>query len=355
MKFAFILSDFDFVLPERLIAQKPAHPRDGSRLLVIDRQNQKIEHRMFEDILEYFGEGDVLVANNSRVIRARLLGKRVRAEGSARLLGGKVECFLLEKLEPCVWECLFHASAKYVSGLEFEVPNSNGSPIKGVLIRGVSESPNGTVVVRFDQDPVEAGVGALPLPPYIGRVPEVQDQTSYQTVYAKEEGSVAAPTAGLHFSPELLARLKASGVLWQELTLHVGLGTFRPVKTENILEHQMHSERYAVSPHVSAALAQAKTMGKRVCAVGTTSVRTLESACEGGEIREGAGRTEIFIYPGYSFKYVDRLLTNFHLPKSTLLMLVSAFAGHELVMRAYQEAVAREYRFFSYGDAMLVL
>ncbi|MCM2323732.1 MAG: tRNA preQ1(34) S-adenosylmethionine ribosyltransferase-isomerase QueA [Oligoflexia bacterium] len=350
------LSDFDFDLPERLIAQRPAEPRDASRVLVLDRVKGTIEHRIFRDLPDYLDARDLLVANNTRVLKARLLGHRLREERGEWVPGGKVEFVLLEELAPRRWEGLFHASAKYNPGLRFEIPTADGRGLRGVLVRGVKDSPTGTVVAEFDRDPVESGAGEIPLPHYIERSPEALDETSYQTLYAKEPGSAAAPTAGLHFTPEVMARLRERGVEWREVTLRVGLGTFRPVKDPDISKHRMHEEAYEVPPETAEAVNQAKRAGKRIVAVGTTSVRTLESAWDGHGLRAGSGRTSIFIRPGaHEFRVVDRLLTNFHLPKSTLLMLVSAFAGHELVMKAYREAVAREYRFFSYGDAMLIV
>lgn len=351
----FSLDAYDYELPESLIAQHPVHPRDASRLLVIDRAKGTWQHRMFADLPGYFGPQDVLVANNTRVIKARLLGKRPT--------GGAVEFVLLEKLGPRTWEGLFKASARYVPGVSFEIPTPDGRGLRGTLVRGSADSPHGTVVAEFDRDPVECDAGELPLPHYIRRdAREAADAETYQTLYAKKAGSAAAPTAGLHFTADVLSRLRASGTDWQEVTLDVGLGTFRPVKTEDIRGHVMHEERYEISDEVAERVTRAKRAGKRITAVGTTSVRTLESAWRAGRnageagLRGGMGRTSIFIYPGaFEFQVVDRLITNFHLPKSTLLMLVSAFAGRELVLAAYQEAVRQKYRFFSYGDAMLIL
>ncbi|MCM2278672.1 MAG: tRNA preQ1(34) S-adenosylmethionine ribosyltransferase-isomerase QueA [Oligoflexia bacterium] len=351
-----LLEDFDFSLPERLIAQRPAEPRDASRLLVLDRASGTIEHRFFRELPGFLDSRDLLVANNSRVLKARLLGHRLRPEQGMWIPGGRVEFVLLEELGPRRWEGLFHASAKYVPGLRFEIPTPDGRGLRGELVRGVKDSPHGTVIAEFDRDPIESGAGELPLPHYIQRSPEALDEKSYQTLYAKVPGSAAAPTAGLHFTEAVLSELRERGVAWTEVTLNVGLGTFRPVKDPELAKHKMHEERYDVSPETAARVNAAKRAGNRIVAVGTTSVRTLESAWRGGELQAGPGRTSIFIRPGaHEFQVVDRLITNFHLPKSTLLMLVSAFAGHELVMRAYREAVEREYRFFSYGDAMLVL
>jgi S-adenosylmethionine:tRNA ribosyltransferase-isomerase len=355
------LDSYDYVLPERLIAQKPAEPRDASRLLVIDRARGTWEHRKFTDLPNYLSSQDLIVANNTRVIKARLLGHRLREEklgrGTHWVAGGKVEFVMLEEVGPLTWEGLFHASAKYVRGLRFEVPTPDGKGLQGELVRGSAESPSGTVVARFDRDPIQSGAGELPLPHYIHREkPGHEDESSYQTVYARHFGSAAAPTAGLHFTDRVLSRLREKGVAWEELTLHVGLGTFRPVKENDVSRHVMHEERYEISPEAASRITQAKREGKRILAVGTTSVRTLESAWEEDHLKSGPGRTSIFIRPGaHQWMVVDRLLTNFHLPKSTLLMLVSSFAGRELILSAYQDAVKHEYRFFSYGDSMLIL
>lgn len=352
------LDSYDYELPERLIAQKPVEPRDASRLLVIHRAEKRWEHRRFSDLPDYLDSNDVIVANNTRVMKARLLGKRLREEKPGQwVAGGKVEFVMLEELEPLTWEGLFHASAKYVRGLRFEIPTPDGKGLRGELVRGSAESPSGTVVARFDRDPIESGAGELPLPHYIHRdKPEQVDEQSYQTLYARHFGSAAAPTAGLHFTDRVMSRLREKGVSWEELTLHVGLGTFRPVKDPDISKHVMHEERYDISPEASQHVTEAKRAGKRILAIGTTSVRTLESAWQDDRLKSGPGRTSIFIRPGiHQWKVVDRLLTNFHLPKSTLLMLVSSFAGRELVLDAYRDAVKQEYRFFSYGDAMLIL
>lgn len=351
------LDSYDYALPEELIAQKPAQPRDSSRLLVIHRGSGRIEHRIFRDLPEYLDSNDFMVANNTRVLKARLLGHRLREERGQLLPGGKIEFVMLEERGPRVWEGLFHASAKYVRGLRFEIPTADGRGLRGTLVRGVSESPHGTVVAEFDRDPIESGAGELPLPHYIGRKkPTLDDETAYQTVYAKALGSAAAPTAGLHFTDTVMSALRARGAEWAEVTLHVGLGTFRPVKEQDVRRHVMHEERYEIASDCAQKINQAKEMGKRVLAVGTTSVRTLESAWDGSGVRAGVGRTSLFIRPGaFDFHVVDRMLTNFHLPKSTLLMLVSAFAGRDLVLEAYREAVRRRYRFFSFGDSMLIL
>lgn len=375
----FDLNAYDYHLPEELIAQSPASPRDHSRLFVLHRATSskkgRWEHRLFKDLPEYLDSNDMAVVNNTRVLKARLLGNRIRTEagreilgGAGReILGGKVEFVLLEELKPRVWEGLFHASAGYVPGFRFRIPTPDGKGLQGVLVRGAQDSPSGTVVAEFDRDPIESGAGEIPLPPYItekAALPEL-DSENYQTVYAKKLGSAAAPTAGLHFTERVMESLKSRGVHWQEVTLHVGVGTFRPVKENDIRKHVMHEERYEISEESAQAITQWKAAGRRVLAVGTTSTRTLESAwCSGtSHLNAGTGRTSLFIKPGnskentegFKFQVVDRLLTNFHLPKSTLLILVSAFAGRELALAAYEEAVRQRYRFFSYGDAMLIL
>lgn len=354
---SFRLEDYDYELPQELIAQSPVEPRDASRLLVLDRARGSIEHRRFSELPSLLDSRDVLVANNTEVIRARLLGQRLLAEKGRAVVGGKVEFLMLDEKEPRVWEGAFHAAAKHKPGVKFVIPTPDGRGLRGELIRGASESESGTVVARFDRDPIESGAGEIPLPHYIDRAPAADDEKRYQTVYASARGSAAAPTAGLHFTPRVLAELRAKGVSWEEVTLHVGLGTFRPVKTEDIREHVMHEERYSVDPAVAERLNRFKAEGRRIVAVGTTAVRTLEGAWREKEgVVGGTGRTRLFLHPGGgSARFVDRLITNFHLPKSTLLMLVSAFAGRELVMEAYRQAVAEKYRFFSYGDAMLVL
>jgi S-adenosylmethionine:tRNA ribosyltransferase-isomerase len=353
------LEAYRYELPERLIAQTPVEPRDSCRLLVVDRARRSFEHRLFTDLPEYLDARDVAVANNTKVMPARLVGHRLRESTGGKgqsQPAGRVEFVLLEEREPLVWEGLFHASAKYLPGLRFEFTTPDGRGLRGELVIGSKDMPQGTVVARFDRDPIESGAGELPLPHYIGRATETEDDSRYQTIYARHFGSAAAPTAGLHFTDRVRARLRERGVGWEELTLHVGLGTFRPVKTEDISLHSMHDERYDVPAGSADAITKAKQDGKRILAVGTTSVRTLESAWDGKALRAGAGRTSIFIRPGaYEFKVVDRLLTNFHLPGSTLLMLVSAFAERDLILAAYEEAVKLEYRFFSYGDAMLVI
>ncbi|MCC7440509.1 MAG: tRNA preQ1(34) S-adenosylmethionine ribosyltransferase-isomerase QueA [Bdellovibrionales bacterium] len=349
------LSTYFFDLPDGLVATAPVEPRDASRLLVLDRVSGRVEHRMFRDLPGLLGEGNLCVANNSRVIPARLLGHRLGADGRP---GGKIEFLLLEEIEPRVWEGLLRSSAKAGAGFRFAIPLPAGGALEAEVLRGSSDSEAGTVRARFQGDPLQPGIGSLPIPPYMRRAADARDEGSYQTVYARDPGSAAAPTAGLHFTPALLDRLRASGAHWNEVTLHVGLGTFRPVKTEDLRAHVMHEERYEIPAATAEAVTEAKRSGLRVCAVGTTSVRTLESAWnpERRELRAGPGRTRIFLRPegGRGFQVVDRLITNFHLPGSTLLMLVCAFAGTEPTLAAYREAVRERYRFYSYGDAMLI-
>jgi len=350
------IGSYHYSLPESLIAQVPLSPRDTSRLLVVDRKQGRWEHRLFKDLPSYLGEQDLLVANNSRVFKARLLGKRLRQQAGQWVEGGRVEFVMLEKIRPRVWEGLFHASAQYLPGLRFVIPSPSGKNLQGVLIRGSKDSPSGTVEVEFDQDPVEAGAGEIPLPHYIQRSSEESDQWNYQTIYSKIIGSVAAPTAGLHFTERLLGELKSRGIQWEEVTLNVGLGTFRPVKCQDIRQHVMHEESFEIQPAAAERINEWKSRGGRILGVGTTSVRTLESAWKEGKVQSGRRKTSLFIRPGaFEFQVTDRLLTNFHLPRSTLLMLVCAFAGHELIMDVYQEAVKEKYRFFSYGDAMLII
>ena len=355
----FRAESYQFDLPEELIAQVPLEPRHASRLLVVNRSQKNWHHRRFADLPDILNSDDVLVANNSKVIRARLIGRRILNSSSHDHLGGAVEFLMLEQMGPRVWEGMFRSSAKHKAGLEFEIPLTSGGTLRGKLIRGSDGSPHGTVVAEFDQDPIACNAGIMPLPPYIERPDQgkVEDFDSYQTVYAKNDGSAAAPTAGLHFTSEILKNLELRGVGWEELTLHVGLGTFRPVKEQDIRQHSLHEERYWIESALAERLRAAKAAGRRIVCVGTTAVRSLESAYDSESlVRAGPGRTSLFIRPGeYSFKVVDRLLTNFHLPRSTLLMLVCAFAGNDLILKAYQDAVKQKYRFFSYGDCMLIL
>lgn len=336
--------DFWYDLPEELIAQTPLQKRDSSRLLVLNRQNGEVSHRHFYDILEYLQPGDCLVMNDSRVLPARLLGHRPT--------GGAVELLLLRDLGNKQWECLAKPGRKLQAGQQ--VLFGDGSLTATV----VSVKEDGNRIVEFQYEGIFLEVlerlGKMPLPPYIRE--ELLDQERYQTVYSKQVGSAAAPTAGLHFTNELLDKIREKGVRTAFVTLHVGLGTFRPVKAETISEHHMHSELCMISAETAQILNETKAAGGRVICVGTTSCRTLESLVNPDGSFEAASKwTEIFIYPGYQFRAMDGLITNFHLPESTLVMLVSAFAGRENVLGAYEEAVKERYRFFSFGDAMLVL
>ncbi len=337
-------SDFYFELPEELIAQDPLRDRASSRLLVLEKETGKTEHHVFRDILQYLAPGDCLVLNNTKVIPARLLGTKEET-------GAAVEVLLLKRKEKDVWETLVKPGKKMRPGARI----SFGRGLLKAEVLDVVEE--GNRLVRFTYDGIFEEVldklGEMPLPPYITH--KLQDKNRYQTVYAKYEGSAAAPTAGLHFTEELLREIEKKGVEIAYVTLHVGLGTFRPVKEENVLEHHMHSEYYEISQEAADKINAAKQRGGRVICVGTTSARTLESAAdESGYLKACSGNTEIFIYPGYRFKILDCLLTNFHLPESTLIMLVSALAGREQVLAAYREAVKERYRFFSFGDAMLI-
>ena len=337
-------SDFWYDLPEELIAQTPLQQRDSSRLLVLDKESGQVAHRHFYDILEYLQPGDCLVMNDSRVLPARLLGRRPT--------GGAVEVLLLRDLGDKRWECLCKPGRKMQVG--HQVIFGDGELTATVV--EVQETGNRVVEFHYDGIFLEVleRLGKMPLPPYIKA--ELADQERYQTVYSREVGSAAAPTAGLHWTPELLDKAREKGVKTAFVTLHVGLGTFRPVQVENVLEHHMHAELCMISAETAAILNETKAQGGRVICVGTTSCRTLESLVnDDGTFEERSKWTEIFIYPGYTFKAMDGLITNFHLPESTLVMLVSAFAGKEKVMAAYEEAVKERYRFFSFGDAMVVL
>ena len=336
-------TDFYFDLPERLIAQTPLEKRDTSRLLHLDKATGEIEHRHFYDIKQYLRKGDCLVLNDSRVLPARLIG--------ARPTGGSVELVLLKDLGNGCWECLSRPGRKTKPGQEIIFGNGE----RTATVQSVAEGGNRIVEFQYEGVFLEVleRLGKMPLPPYIKE--ELKDSERYQTVYSKELGSAAAPTAGLHFTKELLRDIEEMGVKICFVTLHVGLGTFRPVKAENIEEHEMHSEFCMVPADTAKTINETKRSGGRVIAVGTTSCRTLESfAKEDGTIEETAAWTDIFIYPGYEFKCVDALITNFHLPESTLIMLVSALAGRESILHAYNVAVKEEYRFFSFGDAMFI-
>lgn len=341
------ITDFDYELPEQLIAQYPTEQRDASRLMVIDPQQQEIVSDHFCHIEDHFQSGDVLVVNNTRVIPARLLGHKES--------GGKVEVFLVRKLDlpgEC-WLCLTKSSKNPRPGTKLRLA---GGLTATVIVGGES----GYRHVRFDYDgdfiALLDEVGKLPLPPYITREPEQKDHERYQTTFASQSGAVAAPTAGLHFTPAVVARLQAKGVTICSLTLHVGLGTFLPIRVNRVSDHRMHAECYHVPEQTALWVNEAKQQGRRVVALGTTAARTLEYAVDGeGRLQAGEGMTDIFIYPGYRFQIVDALVTNFHLPQSTLLMLVSALAGRDFILTAYQQAIAEKYRFFSYGDCMFII
>ena len=338
------VSDFYYDLPEELIAQTPIEKRDESRLMVLNRDKQTIEHKTFKDIIDYLEPGDCLVRNNTKVIPARLYGKKAT--------GAKIEFLLLNRIEGDIWECIVRPGHKLKPGTEVEFG-------EGILRGTVLDiMPGGTRKVEFKYEgifnEILDQIGLMPLPPYIHE--SLKDKDRYQTVYAKYDGSAAAPTAGLHFTPELFEKIKAKGIEVANVTLHVGIGTFRPVKVENVEEHHMHSEHFYIKQEDVDKINTAKKNGKRVIAVGTTSCRVLETiADENGMVKATEGDTQIFIYPGYKYKCLDGLVTNFHLPESTLIMLVSALAGRDYIMKAYNEAVKERYRFFSFGDAMLIL
>ena len=337
------LKEFYYDLPEELIAQVPIQKRDESRLMVLDRKKQTIEHKIFKDILEYLKPGDCLVRNNTKVIPARIYGKKET--------GANVEFLLLNNIEGDIWEAIVRPGNKLHIGTKV----SFGEGLLDAEILEVMEG--GTRKVKFTYNgifnEILDKIGLMPLPPYIHE--ELKEKDRYQTVYAKYQGSAAAPTAGLHFTEELLEKIKAKGVEIANVTLHVGIGTFRPVKVEKIEEHHMHSEHYYIKKEDAEKINNAKKNGGRIISVGTTSCRVLESiANENGLVQETEGDTSIFIYPGYKFKCIDALITNFHLPESTLLMLVSALAGKDYIMKAYKEAVEQKYRFFSFGDAMFI-
>ncbi len=337
-------SDFYFELPQELIAQDPLEDRSASRLLVLNRQTGAVEHHHFKEITNYLRPGDCLVLNNTKVIPARLMGVKEDT-------GAAIEVLLLKRRENDVWETLVKPGKKARPGAKLIFGDGC---LRAEVLDVVEE---GNRLIRFDYEGIFEEVldrlGEMPLPPYITH--KLQDKNRYQTVYAKYDGSAAAPTAGLHFTEELLAQIEEMGVNIAYVTLHVGLGTFRPVKADNILEHHMHSEYYEVTPETADLINRTKESGGRMICVGTTSCRTVESAAdENGRVQPGCGDTEIFIYPGYRFKVLDCLITNFHLPESTLVMLVSALAGRENVLAAYREAVEERYRFFSFGDAMLI-
>lgn len=337
-------SDFDYNLPEQLIAQTPVEPRDSSRLLVYDRKADKIEHKHFYDIIDYLKEGDVLVRNNTKVLPARMFAYTKN--------GGRVEVLLLKRFNLNEWEVLVKPGKKAKPGVQLTI----SSELSLEVLSTIEESGSRRVKFIYEGvfEDIISRVGEMPLPPYITE--KLKDQARYQTVYAKVDGSAAAPTAGLHFTDSLIEKIKAKGVEIVDVLLHVGLGTFRPVKTDDILSHHMHSEYYEISEQSAERINLAKKEGRRIIAVGTTSVRTLESAADNnGFVKAVKENTEIFIYPPYKFKCVDALITNFHLPKSTLLMLVSALSTREKMLEVYNTAVEEEYRFFSFGDACMIL
>lgn len=353
------ISDFDYYLPEELIAQKPADRRECSRLLVVHRDTGKIEHRHFYDIIDYLKAGDCLVLNNSKVLPARLYGVKEKT-------GAKVEFLLIKRIEGDIWETMVRPGRKLKPG---DIVVFSQEPLLKATIKDFGT--DGTRIVDFEYDGVFMErleeIGSMPLPPYIERSSDSEDRDRYQTVYCREEGSVAAPTAGLHFTEELLKKAEDKGVELVYVTLHVGIGTFRPVKCENIEDHTMHFEEYSISEESAEVINIAKREGRRIISVGTTSTRTVESAAyfdadaqtadgKAGcwQVRSGEGSTGIFIYPGYEFKIIESLITNFHLPKSTLLMLISALYDREKILAVYDEAVKQKYRFFSYGDAMFI-
>jgi S-adenosylmethionine:tRNA ribosyltransferase-isomerase len=352
------LSDFYYDLPEELIAQDPLEHRSDSRFMILNRENGTIEHKHFYDVIDYLNPGDCLVINDTKVIPARLMGVKEDT-------GATIEVLLLKRIDDCSWETLVkpgkkaRVGARIVFGAASNEPDAVTGKICGKLVGEVVDIvEEGNRIIRFEYQGIFEEIldelGQMPLPPYITH--KLQDKNRYQTVYAKHEGSAAAPTAGLHFTTELLSAIKEKGVKIAHVTLHVGLGTFRPVKEENILDHHMHSEFYVIDEEAAETINAAKAAGGRIISVGTTSTRTLETvADENGHIRACSGWTDIFIYPGYTFKVVDALITNFHLPESTLLMLVSALYDREKILEAYKVAVDERYRFFSFGDAMMII
>lgn len=336
------IHDFDYELPEALIAQTPVEPRDSSRLLVLDRQSGDMRHQIFSQIVDHIQPGDLLIANDTKVMPARLLGKRADT-------GGRVEVFLLHRRSQDLWEVLVKPGKRMRPGQRVWFDDSLSCVVEDV-------TEYGGRIVRFLYEglfeTVLDALGETPLPPYIHQ--KLADPDRYQTVYARERGSAAAPTAGLHFTPELMNKVRDKGASFAFVTLNIGLGTFRPVRIESIADHVMHREFYSISPDTVDRILENKRQGGRIIAVGTTAVRTLESAAVTGQLTAGSAWSELFIYPGFQFRIIDALITNFHLPQSTLLMLVSAFAGRENVLAAYREAVRKNYRFFSFGDAMFI-
>jgi len=345
------LTDFDYNLPSEFIAQDPIEPRDHSKLMLLNKTTVTIKHRVFKDIADLLEPGDVLVLNNTKVIPARLYGTK-------KDTGAKIEVFLLRRIEPGQYSVMLKPGKRVQEGTEIEFTEQLQAEVIQI------DTDKGLYTLQFNQKGAEfretlEKIGETPTPPYIAHKQQHKDK--YQTVYAKFEGSVAAPTAGFHFTEELMAELREKGVQIEYVTLHVGLGTFQPVKTDNILEHDMHEEIFELEAEVAERLNQAKSDGRRIVAVGTTSIRTLEHCAKLQQgvmtpcLEAGSGSTNLFIYPGYQFKFIDAIITNFHLPKSTLLMLVSAFAGREFTLKAYEEAKENDYRFYSFGDAMLIM
>ena len=338
------VSDFNYELPEELISQHPYDKRDEARLMVLNKGSQTIEHKVFKDVIDYLNPGDCLVINNTKVIPARLYGKKDT--------GANVEFLLLKRIEGDIWESIVRPGSKLKAGAKVIF----GDGLLEATVLEVLDNGNRKVEFKYNGifNEILDQIGLMPLPPYITEATR-EDNEKYQTVYAKYDGSAAAPTAGLHFTEELLEKIKAKGVEVANVTLHVGIGTFRPVKVENVEEHEMHSEHYYIKKEDADKINKAKQNGNKVIAVGTTSCRVLESvADENGCLKEVEGDTSIFIYPGYKFKCIDSLITNFHLPESTLIMLVSSLAGKDFVMKAYEEAVQERYKFFSFGDAMII-
>ena len=337
-----LLKDFDYELPEELIAQTPIEPRNASRLMVLNKDSETIEHHHFYELQKFLKAGDTLIFNDTRVIPARLIGHRES--------GGKVEVLLLRRIEGNKWETLVKPGKKATVGNRIKFSEELSCKV-------IDNTDFGGRIIEFEYEGIFEEIldrlGETPLPPYIHK--KLEDGERYQTVYNKERGSAAAPTAGLHFTEEQMKELEESGINLGYITLHVGLGTFRPVKVENIEEHEMHEEFYTIPQETVDLIRRTKEAGGRVIAVGTTSIRALESAAESGELQAKTGATKIFIYPGYQFKVIDGIITNFHLPKSTLIMLISAFAGRDFILRAYKEAVKERYRFFSFGDAMIIM
>ncbi len=334
------LKDYDYDLPKELIAKYPVEPRDSCRLMVLNRKDRTVQHKIFRDIVEFFNKGDLLILNDTKVIPARLIGQKKT--------GAKIEIFLLRKIEGRYWETLIKNLKRLKEGNLVKISND-------FFAKLVEKKKNGIAVVELIGDDIDKLIhkyGHIPLPPYIDREDEEKDRDYYQTVFAKKEGSVASPTAGLHFTQNLLKELEKKGVNIKYITLHVGIGTFKPITSENIKEHKMHEEFYTIPPDTLEAVHKALEEGKNIFAVGTTVVRTLETY---GETGRSEGFSDLYIYPPYKFKIVNKMITNFHLPKSTLLLLVSAFAGREFILEAYKTAVEKRYRFFSYGDAMLIL